>query len=129
MNMAPEQQGAGHEFAIRSGCVDHMRHPHACALSARILCAAIAVALAASWQGAAFAQSSDRPGTDPSVGSGVQNTPAGGGGSQGWQVTPEISTGIAYDSNIYATPNQPQGDRLLMISPSLRLQNRATGTP
>lgn len=42
-------------------------------------------------------------------------------------MTPELSTGVAYDSNVYATPNQQKRDMLFIVSPSLRAQKRGDG--
>ncbi|AND67977.1 hypothetical protein ATSB10_05230 [Dyella thiooxydans] len=62
----------------------------------------------------------------PSIGSDAQTAPDTDPGP-GWKVVPGLSTGITYDSNVYATPNQPRGDELFSVSPSLRVQKQGEG--
>ena len=103
-----------------------MKRPHTHALSARILCAAISMALAASWQDAVLAQTSEASVASPPTGSDAQTAP-NNDTAPTWKVIPGLSTGITYDSNVYATPNQPRGDQLLSVSPSLRVQKQGDG--
>ncbi|OZB58802.1 MAG: hypothetical protein B7X39_14905 [Lysobacterales bacterium 14-68-21] len=119
--------GGCHELTIWAGLKEDMKRPQIRALSARVLCAAISLALSASWQSTALAQSSESSTGRPPVGTSAPTTPAGTGVDSAWKVIPELSTGITYDSNVYATPNQPQGDALLTVSPSLRVQKQADG--
>lgn len=41
---------------------------------------------------------------------------------EGWVFIPGLSLGLGYDSNLFATPNDPEGDLYLSLSPSLRLR-------
>lgn len=44
-----------------------------------------------------------------------------------WVVVPALSTGLTYDSNVFATPDQPRGDLFLTVTPSLMLRKQGDG--
>lgn len=41
---------------------------------------------------------------------------------EGWVFIPGLSIGLGYDSNLFATPDDPEGDLYLALSPSLRMR-------
>lgn len=70
----------------------------------------------------AMAQTSGAAQEAQSADTSVQRTETNA--SSGFTVIPSIATGVTYDSNIYATPNQPQSDLLFTVSPSLQLKKQ-----
>lgn len=82
----------------------------------RTLCAAMALALAPF--GLAWSQSSAAP-----IEAQAQPAPAAQAPlPEGWVIIPGLSIGLGYDSNLFATPDDPDGDLYLALSPSLRMR-------
>lgn len=98
-----------------------MAKPHDRAFSGSVLHLALGAALCAGPPGIASAQMLTPPPTGKPT-SPATTTDSGTTGTL--QVIPGLSTGLTYDSNVYATPNQPQGDMLLTVSPSLLLRKQ-----
>ena len=101
-----------------------MAKPHNRTFSQRSLYAALCAALWGGWSAVAPAQMLTPPPLPRSAGA---QTPAPADTSSKLEVIPGLSTGLSYDSNVYATPNQPSSDVLLTVSPSLLLRKQGDG--
>ena len=57
----------------------------------------------------------------------ASDTSNSAGTLSGFKLVPGLAAGVSYDSNVYATPSQPQSDLLFTLSPSLQLTGQGEG--
>lgn len=93
-------------------------------LAKRTLGAALSAVLLHGACEAAFAQTLPATATRQS---GTPDTSDSAGTPSGFKVVPGLATGVTYDSNVYATPAQPQSDLLFTVSPSLQVTGQGNG--
>ncbi|MBU6247403.1 MAG: outer membrane beta-barrel protein [Xanthomonadaceae bacterium] len=92
-------------------------------LSRRILHVAIAATLIGGALSDVRAQTTDWSRIGQPASAGNAST-APGQGATGWIMTPGLTLGAGYDSNVYATAATPRGDTILTLAPSLSVRRQ-----
>ncbi|HUW53816.1 MAG TPA: outer membrane beta-barrel protein [Rhodanobacter sp.] len=102
---------------------EHVRYTNSSALRRQALYVALAMAMAAA-SGTVIAQAATASKAATAPREVAQDAPVS---PSGWTLVPGLSFGISYDSNVFATSDQPQADMLMTVTPSMLIRKGSSG--